>query len=491
MNTVCVIAAGEPTEGCSVEGNRISMVRPRSTITKTYEADTVLQARQGCYKAAVQPVLREALVVGRSACIYSLGAEKSGKSSSVRSDDGLAIQMVRDLFAALESGSGTEVHITVSGVLCAIMPSGPSSKEVLLDALGSYSQGNAPCLTVHEQADGLPTAAPFYCKGLTQAEAADAPAAEALVRQAVERCAQEEDGAALRVHLLLTLTISQRRPADATERALAISIVDVAGVPRPAGGAAGRRGGGAAAGRGRGGPAAGRGRPGGTGEDPFVKALHRIIDTLPEATPKTHIPYRDSKLTRLLSPTLGGGGLAVPIVHVRMDNGFEEVEAVLSGCAKLRVLSADIKGDDGRGVPSRGEGGWWSPAAELRDAEAAAGSLATQLGMERLGLVSSAIQLDMDASDELLKLQESLLRSERLQQRVQAWDGNAEGKQAAAGAAVGGVFASAPLSAQPAAPANALPEVEVEVDQLSMLKAKTDAGATKWTAGGSFGAAVQ
>ena len=54
-----------------------------------------------------------------------------------------------------------------------------------------------------------------------------------------------------------------------------------------------------------------------------------------------------------------------------------------------------------------------------------------------------------------------------------------------------GVFASAPLSAQPAAPANALPEVEVEVDQLSMLKAKTDAGATKWTAGGSFGAAVQ
>lgn len=490
-NKICVIAVGEPAEGCSIDGNRISMLRPRSTIQKTFEADAVLQSHEDCFSAAVQPSLREALSCGRGTCVYALGAEKSGKSTTVRGSDGIAVKMARDLFAALDEQSlasgGTESKVAVSGVLCAIMPSAGPSKEVLLDALGSYSQGNAPCLTVHEQADGLPTAAPFYCKGQTQAEAADAAAAEALVLQALDRCAQEEGGSALRVHLLLTLTVRQRQPLDNTERAFTINLVDVAGVPRPStGGTAGGRaagGGGAAgaaAGRGRGAARGRGGGPGGAGEDPFVKALQRIIDALPDATPKTHIPYRDSKLTRLLSPSLGGGALAVPLVHVRMAH-FEEAEAVLSQCAKLRALSKDVKGgDDGRNVPSRTAGGWWSPVTELQVAEETACALASALGMERAGLVSSAIQLDMDASDELLQLQESLLRSERLQQRVQAW------------AASPAAPPAQPLSTQPLTQANSPPDIEaVDLSKLQLLKAKTGGGATKWTAGGGFGAATR
>lgn len=150
-----------------------------------------------------------------------------------------------------------------------------------------------------------------------------------------------------------------------------------------------------------------------------MKALNRIVDTLPDATPKTHVPYRDSKLTRLLSPALGGGALALSMVHVRMDR-FEEAEAVLSQCAKLAALSVDVKGAAAARNPS-GIGGWWSPAAELALAEEKASTLAASVGMERAGLVSSAIQLDMEASDELVALQETLLRSERLQQRLEAW----------------------------------------------------------------------
>ena len=135
---------------------------------------------------------------------------------------------------------------------------------------------------------------------------------------------------------------------------------------------------------------------------------------------KTHVPYRDSKLTRLLSPALGGGALALPLVHVRMDR-FEEAEAVLLQCAKLTALSTDVKGTTAAAAARAAGGGWWSPAAELSRAEEKASALALSLGMERAGLLSSAIQLDMEASDELLALQETLLRSERLAQRLEAW----------------------------------------------------------------------
>ena len=96
-NPVCVLVAGEPSEGCTVDGNnRISMLRPRSTITKTFEVDMVLRSpAEDCFGEAVRAPLREALAAGRSACVYSLGAEKSGKSATVRGDEGLAIRISR------------------------------------------------------------------------------------------------------------------------------------------------------------------------------------------------------------------------------------------------------------------------------------------------------------------------------------------------------------------------------------------------------------
>ena len=51
------------------------------------------------------------------------------------------------------------------------------------------------------------------------------------------------------------------------------------------------------------------------------------------------MPYRDSKLTRLIASGLGGGALALPVLHLRADR-FEEAEAVLTLCPKLPKLSA-------------------------------------------------------------------------------------------------------------------------------------------------------
>ena len=40
------------------------------------------------------------------------------------------------------------------------------------------------------------------------------------------------------------------------------------------------------------------------------------------------MPYRDSKLTRLIASALGGGAALLPFLHVRLDR-YDEAEAAL------------------------------------------------------------------------------------------------------------------------------------------------------------------
>ena len=411
---------------------QIETLRPKSTIKKKTQVDAVFGpgiANGDVFTQSVSPQLHAALASGRSACVLSLGAEQSGKTTSMRSEDGLALLAVKEVFAALPTTGAAESLVSVSAVCCAIVPAQGNTpftgkqpvREVLIDALGPAKQPAAG-LTVREHADGLPHAgSPFFAEGLREAPATSAAEAEALVRAAIARCAEEEAGSALRVHLLISLTVRQRD--GAAERAFTISLVDVAGVPRPTSGAAARGGAGrgAAASGGRGGGS----NAGGSGEDPFVKAMYRILDTLQDMKPNGmgHVPYRDAKLTRLISYGLGGGGLSIPIVHIRADR-FEEAEAVLTLCPKLPKLtsSGGATYTPTKPIITTGKDGWWSPADEWHKAEERATSLAASLGLERKGLVSRGIQLDHTSSDELLALQETLLLAERLQYRMQLWE---------------------------------------------------------------------
>ena len=299
----------------TITSSAIETLRPKSTIKKKTQVDAVFgpgTTNNDVFTQSVSPQLRAALASGRSACVLSLGAEQSGKTTSMRSEDGLALLAVKEVFAALPTTGATESLVSVSAVCCAIVPAQGNTpftgkqpvREVLIDALGPAKQPAAG-LTVREHADGLPHAgSPFFAEGLREAPATSAAEAEALVRAAIARCAEEEAGSALRVHLLISLTVRQRD--GAAERAFTISLVDVAGVPRPTSGAAARGGAGrgAAASGGRGGGS----NAGGSGEDPFVKAMYRILDTLQDMKPNGmgHVPYRDAKLTRLISYGLGG-----------------------------------------------------------------------------------------------------------------------------------------------------------------------------------------
>jgi hypothetical protein len=101
-----------------------------------------------------------------------------------------------------------------------------------------------------------------------------------------------------------------------------VQIIDMAGVDRNNNGGnggvdgskpGGGRGAGAAAGKRAGAGRGGRGG-GGAAEDAALKALSRVVENLADA--RSHVPYRDSKLTRLVAPVLGGRGRLLALVGV-------------------------------------------------------------------------------------------------------------------------------------------------------------------------------
>lgn len=87
-------------------------------------------------------------------------------------------------------------------------------------------------------------------------------------------------------------------------------------------------------------------------------ALGNVISALSdERRPGRHVPYRDSKLTRLLQDSLGGNSKTLMIACVSSaDDAVEESLNTLKYAARARsirnrpVLNRQILGDDSRSV---------------------------------------------------------------------------------------------------------------------------------------------
>jgi len=153
--SIRVIGTAPNEELIIASPTHIETLRPRSTIKKRFDADAVFGpecATDEVYSGAVGPRMRAALAAGRSSCVLSLGAEQSGKSTTVRGTaeaGGMAVLAVRDLYAELAaSPHAIESAVTVSAVCCAIVPAQGETaftgkqpvREVLIDALGDSAQ---------------------------------------------------------------------------------------------------------------------------------------------------------------------------------------------------------------------------------------------------------------------------------------------------------------------------------------------------------------
>ena len=220
-----------------------------------------------------------------------------------------------------------------------------------------------------------------------------------------------------RVHCLLTLRITRRSGRGRldecgvwlpeSETTSEITVADLAGIDRA------------------------KGSP--TAEDAALKAFVRCVDALADS--RSHVPYRDSKFTRLVSKALSGVARLFAVVCVsRRSSRHDESDASLQFARKIRrgVRATGGRGGGERGVVSGGKSTCLRPdhrvayAAECERLDALARDLAETLGVSLSGLTSGAVALDMESGDDLLRLRDALAEGERLRAEVGQREDRAE-----------------------------------------------------------------
>lgn len=248
--------------------------------------------QEDLYRYVGEPVVEDVLE-GYHGTVLAYGQTGSGKSYSMFGPQwlgqgsqaapelqGLVPRAAWHMFDQLEArcarGDEYEVQCSFFEVYC----------EQLRDLLGPRSQ----ILQVKE----MPKQG-FYVDGLTHRTASSAPEALTVLREGLRLRAAANttlNAHSSRSHAIFTLTVRQRIPPHdasnvALERNRKLTLVDLAGSEKVR-------------------------KSGSTGEmleeakkiNSSLSALGNVIDALADRRP--HIPYRDSRLTRILEESLGG-----------------------------------------------------------------------------------------------------------------------------------------------------------------------------------------
>ena len=71
-----------------------------------------------------------------------------------------------------------------------------------------------------------------------------------------------------------------------------------------------------------------------------LAALGNVISALTESKPRTHIPYRDSKLTRILEDSLGGNCLTTMIAMISpaLESMGEYLMCAIHDCVQPNIF---------------------------------------------------------------------------------------------------------------------------------------------------------
>jgi hypothetical protein len=142
-----------------------------------------------------------------------------------------------------------------------------------------------------------------------------------------------------RSHSCFTIKINQRRKEDmgngqerTTKLASKLNLVDLAGSER-----ANKTG------------ASGKNLKEGAAINKSLSALGNVINALSAGGKKvTHIPYRDSKLTRLLQESLGGNSRTVMIATISpASDNYEETLSTLTYASRAKKIENKAKRNEG------------------------------------------------------------------------------------------------------------------------------------------------
>jgi hypothetical protein len=265
-------------------------------------------------------------IEGFNGTVFAYGQTGSGKTYSMMgyNGDGIIPRLNKDLMEAVaeskQKDPTNEFLVTVSYL--------EIYNEVVKDLLNPSDKH----LKIREHPDmGI------YVEGLAELVVQDQHAITELIEQGNKVravAATQMNARSSRSHSCFTIKINQRRKeemGDGVERTTKLTsklnLVDLAGSER-----AGKTG------------ASGQQLKEGASINKSLSALGNVINALSSGGKNTHIPYRDSKLTRLLQESLGGNSRTVMIATISpASDNYEETLSTLKYASRAKKIENKAK----------------------------------------------------------------------------------------------------------------------------------------------------
>lgn len=284
---------------------------------KTYTFDRCFESnttQQQLYTGAAKPIVSDVLS-GYNGTIFAYGQTSSGKTHTMEGNlndeemKGVIPRIVQDIFEYIYClEQNLEFHIKISYY------------EVYLDSIRDLLDASKQSLAVREDANRVP-----YVKGATERFVASPEEVmdvmnEGKLNRKVASTNMNADSS--RSHSIFVITIKQENVETETKLTGKLYLVDLAGSEKV-------------------------GKTGAQGEtleeakniNKSLSALGNVISALAEGGNK-HIPYRDSKMTRILQDSLGGN-CRTTIIICCSPSSFNEAET--KGTLMFGVRAKTIK----------------------------------------------------------------------------------------------------------------------------------------------------
>ena len=312
----------------SMSGNMTTITDPKKggekqfTYDKSYWWD---EAQDKVYQDLGKGTIAKA-IEGFNGTVFAYGQTGSGKTYSMMGyeGDGIIPRLNTDLMEAVrtskENDPTNEFLVTVSYL--------EIYNEVVKDLLNPSDKH----LKIREHPDmGI------YVEGLAELVVSDSNQITELIEQGNKVravAATQMNARSSRSHSCFTIKINQRRKEDmgngqerTTKLASKLNLVDLAGSER-----AGKTG------------ASGAQLKEGAAINKSLSALGNVINALSSGKNGGHIPYRDSKLTRLLQESLGGNSRTVMIATISpASDNYEETMSTLKYASRAKKIENKAK----------------------------------------------------------------------------------------------------------------------------------------------------
>jgi len=320
----------EVAEGCQLALEVVDG-EPQVFVPNTEKAFTYDYAFAGnstneeVYQNAVKEMVGR-LFEGYNVTVLAYGQTGSGKTHSMgtayKADttqemEGVIPRAVRDIFEAMTDKTDMEFKVTVSFI--------ELYNEQLFDLLSSKARKEDAMVDIREDGKGG-----IKIPGLTEAPVGSVEATMGLLERSSEgrvTAATAMNKVSSRSHAIFTLTVETKPGPSCANQGVTVSrfhLVDLAGSERQ-----------------KKTKANGERLKEGININMGLLSLGNVISALGDENrgPNSHIPYRDSKLTRLLQDSLGGNSHTLMVACVSpADSNLEETISTLRYADRARKI---------------------------------------------------------------------------------------------------------------------------------------------------------